>query len=136
MGGDPLKGWILYKEDPAIVKQETYEINRLIETGAKFDVEVELVNPDHVDIIVSRTERESVWLNSVATELPDFVLPRMGSGTDYFALAVIEHLDRLGVYPLNGTDGINRNVPISSLCLNAVAGRIRGGCSAFAMRQI
>ena len=69
----PWKGWILYKEDPAIVKQETYEINRLIETGAKFDVEVELVNPDHVDGLYLTDGRSSRSLvDSRCGRAPDY----------------------------------------------------------------
>ena len=39
--------------------------------------------------------------------LPDFVLPRIGSGTTYFIKAIIRHLERLGVVMINGSDAID-----------------------------
>jgi gamma-F420-2:alpha-L-glutamate ligase len=39
--------------------------------------------------------------------LPDFVIPRTGSGTTYFIKAIIRHLERLGVILINGSDAID-----------------------------
>jgi gamma-F420-2:alpha-L-glutamate ligase len=39
--------------------------------------------------------------------LPDFVIPRTGSGTTYFIKAIIRHLERLGVELINGSDAID-----------------------------
>ena len=39
--------------------------------------------------------------------LPDFVLPRTGSGTTYFIKAIIRHLERLGVILINGSESID-----------------------------
>ncbi len=46
-------------------------------------------------------------VDDVSTALPDFLLPRMGSGTTYFALAVIRHLECLGVYTFNSSQSID-----------------------------
>ena len=36
----------------------------------------------------------------------DFILPRMGAATTYFALAVVRHLERLGVHTFNSSQSI------------------------------
>jgi gamma-F420-2:alpha-L-glutamate ligase len=63
-------------------------------------------SPDQIDIIVFLEDRNSILVDEVPTPLPDFILPRMVSGTSYFALAVIRHLERLGVYSVNSSQSI------------------------------
>ena len=46
-------------------------------------------------------------VEGVPRKLPDFVLPRTGSGTTYFIKAIIRHLERLGVTLINGSDAID-----------------------------
>ena len=43
-------------------------------------------------------------LREFQEKLPDFVLPRTGSGTTYFIKAIIRHLERLGVTLINGSE--------------------------------
>jgi gamma-F420-2:alpha-L-glutamate ligase len=42
-----------------------------------------------------------------ARTLPDFVIPRTGSGTTYYIKAIIRHLERLGVTLINGSASID-----------------------------
>ena len=62
--------------------------------------------PEQFDLVVTRDDRNSVRIQGEVRPLPDFLLPRMGSGTTYFALAVMRHLERLGVQPLNSSHSI------------------------------
>ena len=66
-----------------------------------------MVNPQDVDIFVDRDDRKSIIVDGVPRKLPDFVLPRTGSGTTYFIKAIIRHLERLGVVMINGSDAID-----------------------------
>ncbi len=89
-----MKGWILYKNGAAELRQELYEIHRFIEVAREKGIELRVVKPDQFDLIVTRDDRKSILLDGEVVPLPDFLLPRMGAGTTYFALAVIRHLEQ------------------------------------------
>ena len=99
-------GWILYKPDPGLVKQETYEIDRLVAAAPENGYAVDVVSPDEIGLLVTSSKGHSVFLRGKEADLPDFVIPRMGSTTTYFAMAILRQLERLGVYCLNGSQAV------------------------------
>jgi gamma-F420-2:alpha-L-glutamate ligase len=98
-----VNGWILYK-NPI---EESWETQKLVEEFEKQDIKIRVVNPNDVDIFVDRDDRKSILVGGKPRWLPDFVLPRTGSGTTYFIKAIIRHLERLGVILINGSDAID-----------------------------
>ena len=98
-----MNGWILYK-NPI---EESWETQRLVEEFEKQDIQIRVVNPQDVDIYVDRDDRKSILVDGKARALPDFVIPRTGSGTTYFIKAIIRHLERLGVILINGSNSID-----------------------------
>jgi gamma-F420-2:alpha-L-glutamate ligase len=100
-------GWILYRKNDSEIKPEMYEINRFMEEAAKANISIQVLKPEQIDLIVTQEDRKSILVDGKTTALPDFVLPRMGAGTTYFALAVIRHLERLGVPCLNSAYNID-----------------------------
>ena len=98
-----MNGWILYK-NPI---EESWETNKLVEEFTKRDIKVRVVNPNDVDIFVDRDDRKSIIVGGKPSALPDFVIPRTGSGTTYYIKAIIRHLERLGVILINGSDAID-----------------------------
>ncbi len=98
-----MNGWILYK-NPI---EESWETNKLVEEFTKRDIKVRVVNPNDVDIFVDRDDRKSIIVGGKPRALPDFVIPRTGSGTTYYIKAIIRHLERLGVILINGSDAID-----------------------------
>ena len=82
-------------------------IAHLIEEFKKQGLRVRVVNPQDVDIFVDRDDRKSILVAGKSRPLPDFVIPRTGSGTTYFIKAIIRHLERLGVILINGSDSID-----------------------------
>ena len=98
-----MNGWILYK-NPI---EESWETQKLVEEFEKQDIKIRVVNPNDVDIFVDRDDRKSILVGGKPRWLPDFVLPRTGSGTTYFIKAIIRHLERLGVILINGSDAID-----------------------------
>ena len=98
-----MNGWILYK-NPI---EESWETNKLVEEFEKQNIKIRVVNPNDVDIFVDRDDRKSIIVGGKPRWLPDFVLPRTGSGTTYFIKAIIRHLERLGVILINGSDAID-----------------------------
>ncbi len=101
-----MKGWILYKDSAAGLRPEAYEMHRFIEAANERDIEIRVVKPEQFDLIVTRDDRKSILLDGEVVSLPDFLIPRMGAGTTYFALAVIRHLERLGVHVFNSSQSI------------------------------
>ncbi len=102
-----MRGWILYKYAQKDLWPDAYEIHRLIETAAKLNIELLVVRPEQIDLIVTRDDRKSILLDSKLVALPDFLLPRTGSGTTYFGMAVIRHLERMGVRTFNSAESID-----------------------------
>jgi gamma-F420-2:alpha-L-glutamate ligase len=98
-----LKGWILYKHNP----ENSYESNRLIEEFKKENINIDVINPNDIDIFVNKDNKKSILVNGETLPLPKFVIPRTGSGTTYFIKAVIRHLERMGVTLINGSDAID-----------------------------
>ena len=98
-----MNGWILYKNKI----EESYETQKLVEEFEKQEIKIRVVNPQDVDIFVDRDDRKSILVAGKSRPLPDFVIPRTGSGTTYFIKAIIRHLERLGVILINGSDSID-----------------------------
>lgn len=101
-----MRGCILYKKPGSDLPSEAYEIHRLQEEAVNLGIELAVHAPEQFDLVVTRDDRKSVRIQGEVRPLPDFMLPRMGSGTTYFALAVMRHLERLGVQPLNSSHAI------------------------------
>ena len=98
-----MNGWIIHKKSLG----ENFEVDRLVEEFKKQGVDIRVVNPKEVDIFVDRDDRKSIIVGGEPRKLPDFVLPRTGSGTTYFIKAIIRHMERLGVVMINGSDAID-----------------------------
>ena len=98
-----MNGWIIHKKSLG----ENFEVDRLVEEFEKQGVDIRVVNPKDVDIFVDRDDRKSIIVDGKPRKVPDFVLPRTGSGTTYFIKAIIRHLERLGVTMINGSESID-----------------------------
>ena len=98
-----LSGWIIHKKELG----ENFEVERLVEEFEKQSVNIRVVNPQDVDIFVDRDDRKSIIVSGQQRKLPDFVMPRTGSGTTYFIKAIIRHMERLGVTMINGSESID-----------------------------
>jgi len=98
-----MNGWIIHKKSLG----ENFEVDRLVEEFKKQGVDIRVVNPKDVDIFVDRDDRKSIIVDGKPRKLPDFVIPRTGSGTTYFIKAIIRHMERLGVVMINGSDAVD-----------------------------
>ncbi len=81
-------------------------MHRFLEAAAARGIELEILRLEQLDLIVTRDDRKSIRLNGEVTALPDFIIPRQGAVTPYFSLAVIRHLERLGVVVVNRAEAI------------------------------
>ena len=101
-----MKGWILFKNNSGFLKEKSYAITRLMDSASELGVELDLISSDRIDLTVTREDRKSILLDGKPASLPDFIIPRMGAFTTYFDLAVIRHLERLGVNSFNSSESI------------------------------
>jgi len=97
-----MKAWILSKKEKFV----SYENRHFQEEAERTGVELQMVAPEEFDIIVTKEGRKSILHNGSPVDFPDCLIPRMGAGTTYFALAVIRHLERLGIFVLNSSQSI------------------------------
>lgn len=98
-----MKGWILYRKKRHQITENDHGVYRLLNAAKLKGIELEVYSPDEFELIVTRDDRKSILVNSQPTPLPDFLIPRMGSNTTYFGLAVIRQLEKLGVYSCNSS---------------------------------
>ncbi|MFM7269651.1 MAG: RimK family alpha-L-glutamate ligase [Cyanobium sp.] len=96
--------WILQKRPADLL--EPYDWMRLREEARALNIGFEIVAPADIDLIVSGEGRRAIRRCGVEVELPDAVLPRTGSGTDYFSLAILRQLEHLGVDVINSSQAI------------------------------
>ena len=97
-----IKVWILAKKE----NFNSYENRRFHKEAEQMGIELQTVGPEEFDIVVTKEGRRSILRNGSPVDLPDCLIPRMGAGTTYFALAMIRHLERLGLFVLNSSQSI------------------------------
>ena len=97
------KGWILVKQR----FMDSYESKRIIHEFDKQKINVELIDPNEIDIFVNKENKQSILVNGESKPLPKFVFPRTGSGTTYYIKAVIRHFERMGVPVINSSEAID-----------------------------
>lgn len=103
----PLRGWLLYKHVSTRPKPDSYENQRFVEIGRDNGLDILVINPDDLDLTVTREDRRSILLKGKSVEIPDFVIPRMGAATTYFSLAGLRQLERLGVTSFNSSQAVD-----------------------------
>ena len=96
--------WILQKRPSGML--EPYETTRLREEARSLNIHVEAVEPEEIDLIVSRGGRRSIRRRGIEVDLPDALLPRTGSTTDYFSLAILRQMEHLGVVVVNSSQSV------------------------------
>jgi gamma-F420-2:alpha-L-glutamate ligase len=101
-----LEGWILYHKSESEIADSDYETLRLIEAAKAKDIKIKVFKPEQFDLVVTRDDRKSILIEGKHQALPDFIIPRLGSDTTYFALAILRQIEHLGVYILNSPEAI------------------------------
>ena len=94
--------WYLTKND-----KKDYELDRIFEEANLRGEEIKHVEVDNFDLVVTRSDRRSIRLDGETVELPSVVIPRTGSGTSYYAMSVLRHLERMHVPVLNTSNSID-----------------------------
>ncbi len=102
-----MKGLILFsKREEDLSAEKDYSLVRLLAAGRKKGFKLEVATPNQIELVVTRDDRKSILIDDKQTQLPDFVLPRMGADTTYYGLAVIRQLEHMGTYVCNGSRAV------------------------------
>ncbi len=96
-----MKIWILEKREDFT----SYTSNRFKEVAKKMDIDLKLVAPEELDLIVTKEGNKNILYNGKLLGLPDCLIPRIGTVT-YYALAIIRHFERSGVFTLNSSQSM------------------------------
>jgi gamma-F420-2:alpha-L-glutamate ligase len=103
-----IKGWLLYQETTGSAKPDVYSRRRLVEVAQLMGIDLQTYKPEQFDLVVDKEKKKKILVDGEEVFLPDFILPRTGAGTTYFTLAVIRHLEGLGVRSFNSSESIER----------------------------
>jgi gamma-F420-2:alpha-L-glutamate ligase len=101
-----MRGWLLFNNEVADGIPEAAEIRRFVEAGKRRGIRMDALRPRDFELIVSS---ERAWRAEYAggrLPRPDFIIPRTGSETTYFTLAVIRQFERMGVPIINGAEAV------------------------------
>jgi gamma-F420-2:alpha-L-glutamate ligase len=101
-----MRGWILYFKNHDRVGEKDYGVSRMLEAAAARGIDLKVFSPEQFELIVTHEDHKTVLVDGKPMPIPDFLIPRLGSSTTYFALAIIRQLERLGVYVCNSSSTI------------------------------
>lgn len=103
-----MKGWIFIRHVPEDEKFYSYSLKHLLSEAKKRDIALELLNPDQIDCLVGNSGYEFFHQGRKISDLPQFVLPRLGAKATAYSLSVIRHLERMGIPVVNSSVAIER----------------------------
>jgi len=98
----------------------TPTVQRIYDAFIDAGFNMEVVNAFEVDVYLTDDNSKSVLVESRVRKLPDFVLARTGEKTDFYALAVYRHLEKLDVPVINCSRAIE-DVRDRLYCLQILA---------------
>ena len=101
-----MKGLIISSKTVDGWAGKNYSLLRLLESARSKGIDLQVVTPKQIELVVTRGDRKSILIDDKHTQIPDFVIPRMGAITTFYALAVIRQLEHLGIYVCNGSKAI------------------------------
>lgn len=101
-----MRCWLLFHRDLAPDVPEAPEVFRFQEVARTAGVELTVLRPQDFDLIVGSGDNWSAIYQGRTLPKPDLIIPRTGSETSYFTLAVLRHFERQGVAMVNGPAAI------------------------------
>ncbi len=101
-----MRAWLFFNRDLGPDVPEAAEVLRFQESAERADVDLRVLNPQDFDLIVESGGDWSAVYQGEKLRKPDVIIPRTGSETSYFTLAVLRHFERQGVAMVNGPSAI------------------------------
>jgi gamma-F420-2:alpha-L-glutamate ligase len=106
--------WLFFHRELRRDVPEAAEVMRFQQAAAAAGIRLDVLQPRHFELIVDSAEGWSAVYQGRKLPKPDLIIPRTGSETSYFTLAVLRHFERQGVAMVN-----------SSVSIEAVADKLQ-----------
>jgi len=98
--------WLFFNRDLGPDVPEAHEVLRFVETAKALDIDLLVLKPGEFDLVVDSLGGWSAIYQGRELKKPDLIIPRTGSETSYFTLAVLRHFERQGVSIVNPPSAI------------------------------
>jgi gamma-F420-2:alpha-L-glutamate ligase len=98
--------WLLFHRELRRGAPEVAEVLRFKEAAAASGVRLDVLRPQAFELIVDANEGWSAVYEGRRLPKPDLIIPRTGSETNYFTLAVLRHFERQGVAMVNNPSAV------------------------------
>jgi RimK family alpha-L-glutamate ligase len=98
-----MKIWILSSKKEHLLD---YSTRRYVEEAETLGLDCQFVSGEDIDILLHKEDEKSVIFEGKRIPLPDVIIPKAGSYSTYFTLALIRHFEKLGVFVLNPASSI------------------------------
>lgn len=101
-----MRCWLFFNRDLGDDVPEAHEVRRFQETANALDIDLQVLKPSEFDLVVGGNDSWSAIYQGRELHKPDLIIPRCGSETAYFTLAVLRHFQRQGVAIVNPPEAI------------------------------
>lgn len=101
-----MRCWLFFNRDLAPGVPEAHEVQRFQEAAQALDIELHVLKPSEFDLVVDSKHGWSAIYQGRELHKPDLIIPRCGSETSYFTLAVLRHFERQGVAIANRPEAV------------------------------
>ncbi len=101
-----MRCWLFFNRDLGPDVPEAHEVLRFQEAAKALDIELLVLKPSEFDLVVDSTHGWSAIYQGRELYKPDLIIPRCGSETSYFTMAVLRHFERQGVAIANGPEAV------------------------------
>ncbi len=98
--------WLLFHRELRRDVPEAAEVMRFQQVAAEAGIRLDVLNPRHFELIVDSREGWSAVYQGRKLAKPDLIIPRTGSETTYFTLAVLRHFERQGIAMVNNSSAV------------------------------
>jgi gamma-F420-2:alpha-L-glutamate ligase len=98
--------WLLFHRELRRDVPEAAEVLRFQNVAAAAGIRLDVLNPRHFELIVDGSEGWSAVYQGRRLARPDLIIPRTGSETTYFTLAVLRHFERQGIAMVNSSSAV------------------------------
>lgn len=98
--------WLLFHRELRRDVPEAVEVMRFQQVAAAAGIRLDVLNPRHFELIVDGSEDWSAVYQGRRLAKPDLIIPRTGSESTYFTLAVLRHFERQGVAMVNNSNAV------------------------------
>ncbi len=101
-----MRCWLFFHRELRDGVPEALEVRRFQDAAVNAGIDLSVLNPADFELIVDTDEGWSAIYQGRPLTKPDLIIPRTGSETSYFTLAVLRHFERKGVAMVNGSAAI------------------------------